>query len=51
MAAKNHQSETDVLSLVKNKLIKLDESFRDSETPMFVNCCQNDTLNRFQSKG
>ena len=51
MAAKNHQSETDVVCLVKNKLIKLDESFRDSETPMFIKYCQNVTLKRFQGKG
>ena len=51
MAAKNHQSETDVVCLVKNKLIKLDESFRDSETPLFVNYCQNVILKSFQGKG
>ena len=51
MAAKNHQSETNVVSLVKNKMLKLDDSFRDSETKMFIKYCQNDTLKRFQGKG
>ena len=51
MAAKNHKSETDVLKLTKNKLLKLDDSFRDSETTMFVSYCQNITLKRFQCKG
>ena len=44
-------NKTDVVSLVKNKPLKLDESFRDSEVPMFIKSCKNITLKRFQGKG
>ena len=52
MSIEDDQNKTDVVKLiVQNKLIKLDDSFRDSGTPMFIKYCQNITLKRFQEKG
>ena len=47
----DHQNETDFVKMVENKPLMLDELCRDSETPMFVKCCQKITLKRFQGKG
>ena len=52
MSIEDDQTKTDVVKLiVQNKLIKLDDSFRDSGTPMFIKYCQNTTLKRFHKKG
>ena len=51
MEEENHQNETDVVKLVKNKLLKLDESYRNSEIPLFIKYCQKITFKRFQTKG
>ena len=51
MWVENHQNKADVVNLIEYQPLKLDESCRDSEIPMFVICCQNVILKRFQGKG
>ena len=46
-----NQTENDIVKLVEHQALKLNESCKESEIPMFVKFCKNITLNRFQSKG
>ena len=46
-----NRNETDVVKLVELQPLKLDESCKELEIPLFVKFCKNITLRRFKSKG